>query len=131
MSKDTGRFQNDNPPLQNLPVNTVEGRRIRKVFSNPLSMEELRKIYDKDFPRTNETRVYTGLKVHTMDPQEALFRLMTALHEKDREESAHLLNVLGSWIDRGGFMPDVQAMSDARGYLGFSVTKPVQCKPRH
>jgi hypothetical protein len=44
-----------------------------------------------------------------MDPTATLIALLDAIGDKDRDGASNALDDLMSWIERGGFVPNVEA----------------------
>lgn len=47
-----------------------------------------------------------------MDPQAALYELLEAIEDGDREKALDHLDALHGWIKGGGFLPDVRDMEE-------------------
>ena len=50
-----------------------------------------------------------------MDPQATLFDILDAIKRNDRQQVSELLEALSSWIERGGFLPDLRVANGPCG----------------
>lgn len=98
----SGRHLSLDPPVQNIPINTPQGKVIKQAFLS--------------------NRTYTDLKVRIMDPQQCLYEFLGHIYEDNREDALELLEGLKDWINnKCGVLPAVGKTTLENGNIVYQV----------